>query len=96
MGETLIGQLPYSRTVKKHAAAVYSIFCTGVENDMREIDTFLLEDETSVKTGVSLRDFGKEIKKGNGCCEMSLQLKTNSIKRNLSSNYDAAKKDSFL
>ncbi|GFT52549.1 uncharacterized protein TNCV_4266921 [Trichonephila clavipes] len=25
-GETLIGQLPYSRAVKKHAAAVYRIF----------------------------------------------------------------------
>ncbi|GFV34791.1 integrase catalytic domain-containing protein [Trichonephila clavipes] len=91
-GESLIGQLPYSRTVKKHAAAVYSIFCTGVENDLIEIDTFLQEDEVSAKTGVSLRDFGKEIKKGNGCCEVPLQLKTNGIKGNLSSNYNVAEK----
>ncbi|PRD28639.1 UNVERIFIED_CONTAM: hypothetical protein NCL1_31766 [Trichonephila clavipes] len=80
-GETQIGQLPYSRTVKKHAAAVYNLFCTGVENDLREINTFLLEDEASFKTGVSLRDFGKEIKKENGCCEVPpLRLKTNCMK----------------
>ncbi|GFX85830.1 integrase catalytic domain-containing protein [Trichonephila clavipes] len=93
-GETRIGQLPYFRTVKKHAVAVYSIFCTGVENDLREIDIFLLETEASVKTWVSLRDFGKEIKKENGCvcCEVPLQLKTNKIKGNLSSNYDVAAK----
>ncbi|GFY21461.1 uncharacterized protein TNCV_1166091 [Trichonephila clavipes] len=45
-----------------------------------------------LKGGFNLRDFGKKIKKGNGCCEVSLQLKTNSIKGNLSGNYDVAEK----
>ncbi|GFR32490.1 uncharacterized protein TNCT_198951 [Trichonephila clavata] len=60
-GETLIGQLPILPGKVKQAS-VYNISCTVVEKNLREIDTFLLGDETSVKTGDSLRDFGKERK----------------------------------
>ncbi|GFU78644.1 uncharacterized protein TNCV_2302551 [Trichonephila clavipes] len=44
------------------------------------------------KTTSIQREIGKEIKKGNGCSEVPLQLKTNSIKGNLSDNYDVAEK----
>ncbi|GFU49657.1 uncharacterized protein TNCV_2906211 [Trichonephila clavipes] len=64
LGESLIA---HSRTVKKEAAFLpFFFFWHEGRKRLVEIDTFLLEDEASVKTGVSLRDFGKEIKKENG------------------------------
>ncbi|GFY66940.1 uncharacterized protein TNIN_13111 [Trichonephila inaurata madagascariensis] len=65
----------FTMKVKKHAAAVYSIFCTGIGNDLRGKDASLLGDEASVKTGVSLRDFGKEIKKEKGCGNGAVAIK---------------------
>ncbi|GFY32859.1 uncharacterized protein TNCV_4024831 [Trichonephila clavipes] len=53
LGGTLISL--NSRNMK-NSAAVYSIFGTGVENDFKGKDAFLLGDEASVKTGVSLGD----------------------------------------
>ncbi|GFR33479.1 uncharacterized protein TNCT_171111 [Trichonephila clavata] len=90
-GETLIGQLADPRKVK-HASVSY-ISYTEVQNDWKrlwEVETFLLGDESTRGYGIgnSLNDFGKEIKKENGRCEVPLQLKTNGIQEHLGSNFE--------
>ncbi|GFQ96526.1 integrase catalytic domain-containing protein [Trichonephila clavata] len=98
-GETLIGQLADPRKVK-HASVSY-ISCTEVQNDWKrlwEVQTFLLGDESTRGYGTrnSLNDFGKEIKKENGRCEVPLQLKTNGIQEHLGSNFEVTEKRFIL